>query len=338
MIDLKKIDFYRASIDLILDVQSKDGSISWEKKAKLDPWDHVESAMALVVAGEIEAGKKAYRWMASSQEEVGGWCAEYRQGKPSNTRIETNFSSYLAVGLWHFYLVTQDKNFLEENYPVLDKAISFVCSMQTKHGDILWALNEEGLKLDDSLLAGCSAIYKSLECFCAIRKILDLDFKDLEEVKLSLKTAILSKPERFDRSWKSKDRYSMNWYYPILCGVVDGEGAKIRFNQRLNEFVVEGLGCKCVVDEPWVTVAESAELVMALAASGQMKEAKEIFSWLHQWKDPKDDLYWTGYVYPDEAFWPVEKTTWTAAAVLLAADTLFKYTGASDLFLKDWSK
>ena len=121
-----------------------------KKKAKLDPWDHVESAMALVVAGEIEAGKKAYRWMASSQEEVGGWCAEYRQGKPSNTRIETNFSSYLAVGLWHFYLVTQDKNFLEENYSVLDKAISFVCSMQTKHGDILWALNEEGLKLDDS--------------------------------------------------------------------------------------------------------------------------------------------------------------------------------------------
>ena len=66
--------------------------------------------------------------------------------------------------------------------------------------------------------------------------------------------------------------------------------------------------------------------------------AKEIFSWLHQWKDPEDNLYWTGYVYPDKAFWPIEKPTWTAAAVLLAADTLYKFTDASELFLKDWSK
>jgi len=49
MTDFRKIDYYRDSIDLMLDVQSKDGSISWEKETKLDPWDHIESAMALVV-------------------------------------------------------------------------------------------------------------------------------------------------------------------------------------------------------------------------------------------------------------------------------------------------
>lgn len=43
-------------------------------------------------------------------------------------------------------------------------------------------------------------------------------------------------------------------------------------------------------------------------------------------------------MYPDKAFWPIEKPTWTAAAVLLAADTLYKFTDASELFLKDWSK
>ena len=59
------------------------------------------------------------------------------------------------------------------------------------------------------------------------------------------------------------------------------------------------MGCKCVVEEPWVTIAESSELVMALARLGEMDRAQEIFSWLHQWKDPKDNLYWTGYVYPD---------------------------------------
>ena len=60
MKEIEKIKFYQDSINFILDIQAKDGSISWEKGAKLDPWDHIESAMALAVAGEIEAAKKDY--------------------------------------------------------------------------------------------------------------------------------------------------------------------------------------------------------------------------------------------------------------------------------------
>ena len=338
MKEMDKIEFYRDSINFILDIQASDGSITWEKNAKLDPWDHVESAMALTVAGEIEGAKKAYEWMQSNQEEVGGWFSEYKSGVASKRRIETNFAAYICIGIWHFYLITKDKDFLEEYFPVLDRAMDFVTSMQTQYGDILWALDEEGSRLDDSLLTGSSSIYKSFECFYAIKRLLNKDLGNLEGNMSSLKKAINEKPERFDRGWKSKDRYSMDWYYPILTGVISGEGAKERFKKREQEFIVEGLGCKCVVEEPWVTIAESSELVMALASLGQINRAKEIFSWLHQWKDPEDNLYWTGYVYPDKAFWPIEKPTWTAAAVLLAADTLYKFTDASELFLKDWSK
>ena len=338
MSNFEKISFYEDSISFILDIQADDGSISWKKNSKLDPWDHIECAMALVTAGEIEAAKKAYLWMQLSQEEIGGWFSEYKLGSPSKRRVETNFAAYICVGLWHFYLVTKNKDFLEEYFPVLDKAMKFVCSMQTEHGDILWALDAQGSKLDDSLLTGCSSIYKSLECFYAIKKVLNQELGNIEGIMTSLKTSILEKPERFDRGWKSKDRYSMDWYYPILCGLVHGDEARERLKQREKDFIVEGLGCKCVEEEPWITVAESSELVMALAACGQKDRAKEIFSWLHQWKDPKDNLYWTGYVYPDKVFWPVEKPTWTAASVLLAADTLFKFTDASELFLRDWSK
>jgi hypothetical protein len=38
-------------------------------------------------------------------------------------------------------------------------------------------------------------------------------------------------------------------------------------------------------------------------------------------RDP-DGSYWTGYVYPDAARWPEERTTWTAAAVVLASAAL----------------
>jgi hypothetical protein len=123
----------------------------------------------------------------------------------------------------------------------------------------------------------------------------------------------------------------MDWFYPILAGVIkDGEARK-RIEQRWPEFVEEGLGCRCVSDEPWVTVAESCELTMALLAAGDHARAVTVYSWLHQFLD-SDGGYWTGYVFPDKAIWPEEKTTWTAGAILLAADALTEYSPASSLF------
>ena len=36
----------------------------------------------------------------------------------------------------------------------------------------------------------------------------------------------------------------------------------------------------------------------------------------------RDGSYWTGLVFRDGKRWPVERTTWTGAAVILAADAL----------------
>ncbi len=44
-----------------------------------------------------------------------------------------------------------------------------------------------------------------------------------------------------------------------------------------------------------------------------------------------DGGYWTGYVYPDEVVWPQERTTYTAAAVILAVDALTHTTPGSDI-------
>ena len=78
--------------------------------------------------------------------------------------------SKLKVYKGNACIFTKDKGFLEEYFPVLDRAMEFVISMQTDSGDVLWALDEKGSKLDDSLITGCSSIYKSLECFKAIKK------------------------------------------------------------------------------------------------------------------------------------------------------------------------
>ena len=91
------------------------------------------------------------------------------------------------------------------------------------------------------------------------------------------------------------------------------------------------LGCRCVADQPWVTVAESCELVMALLAAGDHARAVEVYSWLHQWRH-SDGSYWTGYQLAEDLLWPDEKPTWTAGAILLAADALTEHTAAAKLF------
>ena len=123
----------------------------------------------------------------------------------------------------------------------------------------------------------------------------------------------------------------MDWFYPILAGVITGPEANARIEARWHEFVVQDLGCRCVNDEPWVTVAETCELVMSLAAMGYLKRATQLFSWIQQFREV-DGSYWTGYVFRDDAIWPEEKTTWTAGAVLLASDMLSKRSPGHTLF------
>ena len=216
-------------------------------------------------------------------------------------------------------------------------ALDFVISMQTAKGDIFWAAEEDKEILDDSLITGSSSIYKSLECAYAIYKLFDLSAEHIFESMQALKDSINNNPKRYDRTWESKSRYSMDWYYPVLCGVFDEEKSLSQIESKWSEFVIQGKGCKCVVEEPWVTVAESSELVAALVRIGKISEAEELFNSLHQWRDKDDGLYWTGYVYTDKKFWPVEKPTWTAGAVLLAADAIYKFTPGSDLFSKTWT-
>ena len=335
--DSSKIEFYKSSIEYILKVQNQDGSIPWEINKKLDPWDHIEAAMGLSVARKKEEAENAFLWLKANQLSDGSWYSEYLMSSPVTKRKETNFSAYIATGLWHYYLIFEDKNFLKFMLPTIIKSVNFVTSMQTEQGDIYWASEEDKEILDDSLITGSSSIYKSLECASAIFNLLGESSLQVDISKKNLKNSILNNPERYDRNWESKSRYSMDWYYPILCGIYDDKKSIKDIETKWSKFIVDDMGCKCVEEEPWVTVAESSELVVALVKIGLRAEALKIFNSLHQWRDIKDGLYWTGYVYKDKKFWPVEKPTWTAGAVLLAADALYEFTPGSELFMRSWS-
>lgn len=325
-------EFLRPTVEFILYVQQDSGEIPWFESGCTDPWDHIEAAMGLTIGGEHAAAKRAYEWLASVQLEDGSWWASYSGDEIDNSkRRETNFIAYIATGVWHHYLITADRDFLQTMWPTVDGAINFVVSLQTQHGEIHWAVDGAGRPKCDALVTGCSSIYKSLECAFNIAVTVGEDRSNWMQARDDLGVALRHKPERFDRTWESKARYSMDWFYPVLTGVLPEAESRARLAARWDEFVEPGLGCRCVSDEPWATVAESCELVMALLAAGDHARAVEVYSWLHQWR-AADGSYWTGYQWVEDLLWPDEKPTWTAGAILLAADALTGHTAAAGLF------
>jgi hypothetical protein len=98
--------------------------------------------------------------------------------------------------------------------------------------------------------------------------------------------------------------------------------------------VVPGLGVRCVRDEPWVTAAETCELAMALDAIGQPDQGLEFVEQI-QFLRAADGSYWTGWQFENSKHFPYEQSSYTAAAVVLAADVLAgggNRTGAADIF------
>ena len=124
----------------------------------------------------------------------------------------------------------------------------------------------------------------------------------------------------------------MDWYYPVLSGALTGEAAKARLAEGWDVFAMEGRGIRCVSDEPWVTASETAECALAFAAIGDRATATDLLRWTRAHRR-EDGSYWTGLVY-DGGRRPVrfpfeEHTSYTAAAVVLAADAIAGASPAS---------
>jgi hypothetical protein len=64
-----------------------------------------------------------------------------------------------------------------------------------------------------------------------------------------------------------------------------------------------GLGVRCVSDQPWVTGAETCELVIALDACGMRAEAAEMFADAQHLRHP-DGSYWTGWQFANRGALP----------------------------------
>lgn len=317
-----------ATAHAIAEVQQPDGMIPWFPGGHCDPWNHVEAAMALSVCGLHAEVDLAYQWLAEQQLADGSWFNYYLAEGVKDPRLDTNVCAYLAAGLWHHHLVSGEDELLRRLWPTMERAIDFVLRWQRPDGSVRWSLDPAGRPEGYALLTGSSSVYHSLRCGVAVAERLAKDRPDWELAAGRLGHAVAHHPSAF----APKHEFAMDWYYPMLSGALEGEAGRTRMEAHWDAFVMPGLGVRCVSTNDWVTAAETAECVLALDALGMDEAALALFEAAQGLRLP-DGSYWTGMVYPERVSFPgSERTTYTAAAVVLAADALSQTSPANGLF------
>lgn len=306
-----------ATVASIAACQEPDGAIPWYPGGRTDPWDHVECAMALDAGGRHREAEAAYAWLVATQRADGSWASSYRNGRVVDATAQTHHAAYVAVGVWHHLLATGDERFLNAMWPTVRRALDWVAGMAGPSGQLWWARNPAGRIDRTALTTATSSAHHGLLAGLALADRLGVTAPHWERTAAGVEHALDTHPELF----ADPGGYSMDWYYPVLGGGLDGPRGWSRLVAGWEEFVVPGLGIRCVADRPWVTGAETCELALTLDACGRPALAAELVVTMQHLRHD-DGAYWTGLVVDDGVHWPVERTTWTAAAMVLAVDAL----------------
>ena len=315
----------------IVELQTSSGQIPWFRGGHCDPWNHVEAAMALTVTGYVGEARAAYRWLERTQLGDGSWFNYYVGERVKDARLDTNVCAYVAAGVYHYLVATDDVDFAADLWPCVERAIDFVVRWQLDDGTVRWSLDALGRPEHYALLTGSSSIFHSLRCAVALAERLGLARPQWDLAAARLGHAVAHHPGAF----APKNEFAMDWYYPIFSGALSGERGVRRINDGWERHVMDGDGVRCVSTSDWVTAAETAECVLALDALGLTSEALELFSCTRRHRR-EDGAYWTGIAYPSEVTFPDRETTsYTSAAIILAADALTSSSPASGLFRHD---
>lgn len=308
----------------ILKNQKDNGEILWDDKGKWDFWDHCECLIALSIYEEWDAFRRGLDFCLSKVDQEGLVKSQYIDGKISQDYFEAHHAPYIFLPLLQKYFIDKDINYLLRYRSEIHQIYKGTLKFKDADGYYHWALDQNGLA-DDSLVTSSCSLELSRRAYNKICKLIqDEDFIDPDKIISDNKL----NSNKFDRGGIDRSRFSMDSYYPMLCN----SGTKKDVNKTLNKFYVNGLGIKCVEEEPWVTFAESSECIMALYKIGLKEEAKKIFDEVLKHKNHKG-YFPTGYQYELGVYWPEEDSTWTNAAVIMAADCIYDISGKEKVIL-----
>ena len=223
VLDARQLD---TTLDAIAADQLPNGLILWYPGGHSDPWNHVEAAMALAVGGRRTEAERAYEWLVANQLENGAWHNYYLADGIEDLKLDTNVCAYVAAGVWHHFLLTRDRGFIEAMWPVVERAIDFVLSMQTARGEIIWARHTDGTPWSYALLTGSSSICHSLRCAVAIAEAVGEERPDWELAAANLRRRRATSPMR------SSPRTAGRWTGTTRCSPASSRARPERLGSR----------------------------------------------------------------------------------------------------------
>jgi hypothetical protein len=202
------------------------------------------------------------------------------------------------------------------------RGLSYVLALQTPRGEIAWERGADGSPARYALLTGCSSIYQSLRCAVALAEFVGQPQPDWELAAGQLGHVVAHHPEAF----ADKSQFSMDWYYgPRFLPGARPRGGPVA---RWPDFVVPGPAPAASATSPG-SPARNPRAGAALDATGTTA-GPELFGDIQHLRDA--DGAWTGWQFVNQAHFPAEHSSWTAAAMILAADALAGATGGAGLF------
>ena len=139
---------------------------------------------------------------------------------------ETNMSAYLAVGVWHHWLVRRDSAFVRRHWPAVRRALDWVVSHAAavrRHRLVAGVGRRPARPGQRGRAAGRLVEHLPRRCApaCALAELLDEPQPEWELAGGRLGHALREHRDLF----LDKSEFSMDWYYPVLGGAVRGEAA-----------------------------------------------------------------------------------------------------------------
>ncbi len=247
-----------------------------------------------------------------------------------DAKLDTNVCAYVATGVWHHWLITQDRGFVEHLWPTVRRAIDWVLSLQTERGEIVWAREVDERPWAYALLTGSSSIYHALDCALALAEVVGAERPRWELALAALGRVIRTLPDAFE----PKERWAMDWYYPVLCNVLEGDRRRAAAGQPLGH-LRDARARRPLRERRAVGHRRRDGRVRhrpcCRRGQGQGHRAAQ----LDEGPSPRRRLVLDRASCTRRAvhFPAGERTAYTAAAVILAADAISGTSAASDIFI-----
>ncbi len=295
--------------------QTAHGFVPWTADSYGDPWNHSEVVIAMLLGGRFDEARLGLDWILQSQNPDGSLCHYYLSSGVKEPKRDLNCCSYpyLAFLLGIELGVIDVEDALLRRY--MNGSVEYILRYQDSIGGFPWAIDPDGRSYEGRLLSASSSMITALQAAIEIMTRLSLDTSELVAAESSLSSLIVKSQQE---NFLDKTSWAMDWYYPILAKGREVDQHECRIDHVFSKNFESESGVCCLSTNPWVTTAETAEFAMALAIIGREAEAKRVLRMTCQMRQT-DGSYLTGMVVPSKRSFPKgERSTYSAAAVVIA--------------------